>query len=389
MAVVYSGGTYVNTTFTGDSKSVIMANLLTQLVNAGWTNVAYIGGLGFADQTFTVTIASPGVVSLTAHGLSANDTVVLKTTGTLPTGLTANTKYFVRNPAANTFELSASSGGASINTSVSQSGVHKVTTESILLQSATQSGVTNPCRIRMKDNLGTCVDISLENSAGTLASTNTSSAGGSLLPAASQTMRIIATKYWGICIVPGSTLARTFVYFGMPYLDSSILSSVTDIGMMFSNTVSEGSTNVGYSIRTAPVFTGLSNGTQTPNYVVIYNTSMVQNNNGSNAGSNSNAGAPECIYTTSPATAQTSTARNYRWASDALLTSDVLIAWGLTFISDEAKIRGQLYDMIYIAEAVAMDATDTFSGHSWFNITNNGTQGNSYPRGGMWVRTDT
>jgi hypothetical protein len=35
-----------------------------------------------------------------------------------------NTVYFVRNPATNTFELSATSGGASINTTGSQSGVH-------------------------------------------------------------------------------------------------------------------------------------------------------------------------------------------------------------------------------------------------------------------------
>ena len=75
--------------------------------------------------TVTVTIASPGVMTWAGHNFAANDTIVLSTSGALPTGLSANTIYFVRNPAADTFELSATSGGASINTSGSQSGTHK------------------------------------------------------------------------------------------------------------------------------------------------------------------------------------------------------------------------------------------------------------------------
>lgn len=80
------------------------------------------GGEGFA--AVTVTIASPGVVSWAAHGFAADQKVRIKTSGALPTGLTANTTYYVRNPTANTFELSATAGGASINTSGTQSGTH-------------------------------------------------------------------------------------------------------------------------------------------------------------------------------------------------------------------------------------------------------------------------
>ncbi len=77
-------------------------------------------------QTATISIASPGVVTAVAHGYAVNDQVVLSTTGALPTGLVAGTVYFVRNPTANTFELSATSGGVSINTTGAQSGVHTV-----------------------------------------------------------------------------------------------------------------------------------------------------------------------------------------------------------------------------------------------------------------------
>lgn len=387
MALVYSGGTYISSTFTGDTKWSVMKNLRDQLVNAGWTNKAYgtTAALGTA-ATATITIASPGVVTMTGHGFTGGERVTIATTGALPTNLSVNTVYFIKFIDANTFNLATTSGGANINTSGSQSGTHTLYTESMLLESATQSGVTNPTRVRIKDNLGTCAAVSLENQAGTLASTSTTAAGGHLLPAASQTMRVIATKYWFTCFVPGSAGARTFVYAGMPYVDSSILTSVTDVGFMFANSVAEGTSSALSSFRAAPVLTGLSN--SSPNYAVIYNSSLVQGNNASTNGSPATAGAPECVLSCQSG-GLTATARSYRWANDDLLTSDVLVGWGSTSTADEAKIRGQFYDMIYIADAIAMDTSTTFSGHSWFNLTNNFTQTSAAPRGGMWVRTDT
>lgn len=75
--------------------------------------------------TFTVTIASPGVFTLTSHGLRVGDRVRFTTTGALPTGLALVTDYFVSNvPNANTFRVSATLGGADVNTSGSQSGTH-------------------------------------------------------------------------------------------------------------------------------------------------------------------------------------------------------------------------------------------------------------------------
>ena len=74
--------------------------------------------------TFTVTIASPAVVTLTGHGLQNGDRVRLFTTGALPTGLSVNTDYYVKSATTNTFRLAATPGGADINTSGSQSGTH-------------------------------------------------------------------------------------------------------------------------------------------------------------------------------------------------------------------------------------------------------------------------
>lgn len=72
----------------------------------------------------TITIASPGVVTLATNGFQNGDPVVLSTTGALPTGLVAGTTYYVVSVATNTFSLAATVGGTPINTSGAQSGVH-------------------------------------------------------------------------------------------------------------------------------------------------------------------------------------------------------------------------------------------------------------------------
>lgn len=75
--------------------------------------------------TITVTIASPAVVTWTAHGFALRDPVIFSTTGALPTGLTAGTIYYVSNVVnANSFQLSTTQGGTSLNTSGTQSGTH-------------------------------------------------------------------------------------------------------------------------------------------------------------------------------------------------------------------------------------------------------------------------
>lgn len=82
--------------------------------------------------TFTVTIASPGVFTLNAHGLATGDCVSLSTTGALPTGLAVATNYYVVYVSANTFNLATTYANAiatvptKINTSGSQSGTHSL-----------------------------------------------------------------------------------------------------------------------------------------------------------------------------------------------------------------------------------------------------------------------
>ena len=87
-------------------------------------------------STATITIASPAVVTNNAHGLAVGAPVYFTTTGALPTGLVANTVYYVTNPLTNTFNLSTTSAlataGTKINTSGTQSGTHTLFSTTVI-----------------------------------------------------------------------------------------------------------------------------------------------------------------------------------------------------------------------------------------------------------------
>lgn len=85
---------------------------------------ALVTAAGFTAQTFTVTIASPGVFTKAAHGFLNGARVRLSSTGALPTGLNTATDYFVEVIDANTFYLATTLMGTRIVTSGSQSGTH-------------------------------------------------------------------------------------------------------------------------------------------------------------------------------------------------------------------------------------------------------------------------
>lgn len=80
------------------------------------------------SQTATVTIASPGVVTATAHGLVAGDRISFITTGGLPSGISIGIIYYVlaTSLATDTFEFALSPAGTAVFTTGSQSGVHTI-----------------------------------------------------------------------------------------------------------------------------------------------------------------------------------------------------------------------------------------------------------------------
>lgn len=125
---------------TGAMRAILAASSSFAYAVSG-TKVLKIGTAGGTatvisgkSQTATITVASPGVVTMAAHGLREGAAIVFSTTGALPTGITAGTTYYVRSTslATNTFTISAAAGinGTAVNTSGTQSGTHTVATAS-------------------------------------------------------------------------------------------------------------------------------------------------------------------------------------------------------------------------------------------------------------------
>jgi|ERR1700741_421953 len=79
----------------------------------------------YANPQVTLTLGTPGIVTLANHNLAVGDTYIPFTTGALLTGLVAGTTYYVQStPTVNTFTVSATSGGAAIAFTGTQSGTH-------------------------------------------------------------------------------------------------------------------------------------------------------------------------------------------------------------------------------------------------------------------------
>jgi hypothetical protein len=139
-AGTWSSGTWGNGSSSVQNPRVWNAQNFGQNLVAGyrggplyyWNAFTKIAPVAFTSvtnpsQTFTVTIATPGVVTWGGTNDLPNGTPVkLTTTGALPTGLNTTATYYVVNvnTAAHTCNLSTTYGGPAINTTGSQSGTH-------------------------------------------------------------------------------------------------------------------------------------------------------------------------------------------------------------------------------------------------------------------------
>lgn len=115
--------------FAGTSDRLWLANN----TDYSWTPVSKVA-------TVTISAASPGVITLTAHGFAENDPVVFSNSGgALPVAITAGTVYYVKTVLdADTFTISATAGGAAINTASTGTGTHSVTSTYSSLSSDAQ-----------------------------------------------------------------------------------------------------------------------------------------------------------------------------------------------------------------------------------------------------------
>jgi hypothetical protein len=117
---VYDNGSNLITVGSGVGSSInYITNGGGEQDTSGWA--------AYSDaQTATITIASPGVITVgSTTGMSVGDRVVFTTSSALPTGLTASTIYYISSVVSSTtLKVSATLGGSDVNTSGTQSGTH-------------------------------------------------------------------------------------------------------------------------------------------------------------------------------------------------------------------------------------------------------------------------
>lgn len=91
---------------------------------------------GGARKNFAVDDISTDVFDSPAHGFSdTNQVLVWGADGTLPTGVSEGTVYFIRDATTDTFKLATTSGGTAINITVVGTGVlQKIVPETFAAQ---------------------------------------------------------------------------------------------------------------------------------------------------------------------------------------------------------------------------------------------------------------
>lgn len=142
------GGVLSPTTFKGQTVQAIYSvedNIATswpvslQLagdIPAGFATALTMGGTKYtfdsyqqdyaSNQTVTITVSTATFTVSSTTGIAAGTPIKFSSSGALPTGLVAGTKYYARDVTATTFKVSATSGGTAITLSGSQSGTQTV-----------------------------------------------------------------------------------------------------------------------------------------------------------------------------------------------------------------------------------------------------------------------
>jgi hypothetical protein len=111
-----------------DGSILVIAASATRLYTLNNTTLTWVPVSKVTALT-SISNADPAVFTKSSHGLVAGDALVLSTNGTLPTGLSVGTVYYVIAEGLTTdeFEVSTSVGGDAVATSGAGSGTHSMT----------------------------------------------------------------------------------------------------------------------------------------------------------------------------------------------------------------------------------------------------------------------
>lgn len=235
-------------------------------------------------------------------------------------------------------------------------------TGDVLMESATTSQGLK-MRVRVLDpGSGTCAQLKVRNASNVLAMSNALF----LRPENSKTWRVIANRYQAFIFVPAtSTVARDFCGFGVPYIPDQFASKIYDCIWAWGDSNSDTDSSVRACFRKVLAANG---NFSTASLFFVVNGGSWENRNGANQ-ANSAQGLPSLVFPQASAGQNVGSTTGYRWHNDEALMLEPLLAFGATSALDEAKVRGQLWDAVISTESYAKDATVTFDGLNWWNLT--------------------
>jgi hypothetical protein len=226
----------------------------------------------------------------------------------------------------------------------------------------------------------------VENVAGTRIGTNNINSTGLIFPG-SRTYRIVASKYQFFIFEENSqsvnaTVAntRSNLFCGVPWIPSNLTGTIYEAIWLISNASSDGDGSTRGSLREVLGARNSNNGGN-GNFTVICNGNIWESQVNS---SMNGIGMPYLITLWQGTRIQRQLYTWFRWHDDSEFMVDPLIAWGLTAQTDEAKIRGQLWESyIAVGGPYQPNLTLTVDGRQFMPITINNFGSNENARGAL------
>lgn len=196
---------------------------------------------------------------------------------------------------------------------------------------------------------------------------------------ASTNYKVICGPYYFWILVPGSYADYGFWAMGGVPWTSSFQTSVTQIGYLVCKVKGTGSLTQVIPTFRDNVTCCLNN--QVPQQQLIYNTNYISLDGNAQSGNN-NQGDSGMLRPWLPAVntqyTNNSPSMNQNVFTDgSFATADPWIGWDISrsgypaSSGDASSINGMLWDAVFIFDNSQVgDATATFDGHTWFNISN-------------------
>lgn len=368
------GGSVQTATLTNGATQTA-ANIVSDLsVITGITaSVITINGVNYVQMRTNSTLGAGSTIQIFAPTNNANGVLGFPTatiTGNPRVSLILN-QATTKQVLINWIEASLLRCGW---TTISGSG-----TTNVLLQAGTTPQNLR-FRLRLRDHSSTCVHCSFENVSGTRVSTTSTTAGGIILPS-NRPYRIIANKYQAFIMSEGALPSeqRSAVYFGVPWIPSNLVGTIYEAIWLYGNGANDTDNTGRAGFR--EILGTRSVSTATGNQSLLLNNTLWENNN--NTGLD-NIGMMTLLTLWQGARLTRNTFTWFRWFNNSQPMIDPLIAWGATASTDEAKVRGMLWDSFIMTGFFAYETIDT-DGKKFYSITTNNIGTDHHARGTLWT----